>query len=197
MGLKNELIMHHVKMSSNSRRTKRFPWTMIASGASWLIGQGINQFFAYKRDKDIKKGLKILSDRQGNLQSNINSVKGQFAHYVTLDLKQKQHSDQMVRQLRSDLSGTQRNLDQLRIVLEGLVSSVNAKTDTIPVLSKLNQIQSELGIATLHDMPVVANALRQTLEGVRDGRQGVLRHRILPYTTLAGAFDQARSDVKE
>lgn len=186
------LEMHVTRRGAN----KRFAAIAGAiSGAAYVLGKGLSTLITMKRDRDMKEALKMLQSQQAKSQQTVISIQEQMAHYIRRDMQQMRATNEAISHVEKRLEETRDSIVKMISIWQNNTIKIERQVQVIPLLSKLNQIQNNLIITTIHDMPNIHRNLQEIIWGIGEAKRGILSPTLVPLEVLREALDNATNKL--
>ena len=151
------------KQQNNIRKDRGLA-SLAMSVLSWGASTGIKTYLDYKRQKDIMNGMKMLQNKQTLNSKAIISVKNDMAHFIRLDLSQKEALFEIIENMGLKVSELENNLINLQRNLVNVTDEINSKVQTIPLLSKFVEIKEKFGVLVYSRLPRLYNQEHRLLD---------------------------------
>ena len=180
--------------SNSSSRPKR---GLMVSGIGFALSTGIRALINLKRSNDLKKGMQMLKNNQILQGKSILSLRKSLAHYIRLDTKQQGAIYQNIQTIEAKADQTR---EEVSIILSNIMAAtqtLDAKTITIPLLSKLTQLRAELAILCFSTLPEMYYKNLEFVKNLRDAQRGTLRQSLLSKERISKAVDLAIEHLTE
>ena len=184
------------KQQNNIRKDRGLA-SLAMSVLSWGASTGIKTYLDYKRQKDIMNGMKMLQNKQTLNSKAIISVKNDMAHFIRLDLSQKEALFEIIENMGLKVSELENNLINLQRNLVNVTDEINSKIQTIPLLSKFVEIKEKFGVLVYSRLPRLYNQEHRLLENLRSAQKGILNHGLIDKQKLIEAINHAKEVLLE
>ena len=178
-------------------RRKRGVAAWIFSNFGWVLGQGIKTLMQLKRDRDLKKGLKMLANHQKMQDREILFLKQDLANYIKLDLKQQSALQARISIAEASLKNIGTQLNSLVYAVNRTVSKLDRQIIAVPALSRLVALRAHLDSLAFGILPSIYYSEMGLLRNLRDAERGTLKHGLIAENVLKRALREARIELKE
>ena len=169
-------------------RGKRFIADLIGLGI-----QGITSLLNHRKQRELKKGMKMLKDRHLQIQGRMSVVENEM-----LSLTQTQLAD--IKELRDDIMVLGQKINALHQQLKDhefdIMTLKNNQIDTRRALEFLSNTISDLFGRMQRYLSLYAQMhekLNNLLDAIDDLEKGELSHRVIPHRELAKMLKHVKS----
>ena len=197
--LQQQTLLDMANESTNlvTRKVTRKKRGLFMSGVGFALSTGVRALINWKRNKDIKKGMKLLNETQIMQGKAILSLKRELAHYVRVDLKAQGAIINRIAEMEKEAEQTRSEVSNILTNILAATASIDAKTITIPLLSKLVELRANLAMLCFHSLPSLFQRDLNFINNLRDAQRGVLKHDLLTKERLSKTIKMAVDHLLE
>ena len=181
-------------VTEKSHRNKR---GLMMTGIGFALSTGIRALINWKRNKDIRKGLKLLQEQQIMQGKSILSLRRELAHYVRIDLKAQSALISQISKMELEAKQSRTEVSNILTKILAATASFDAKTITIPLLSKLTELRADLAMLCFSSLPSLFQKDLNFMDNLRDAQRGVLKHHLISKEKLSKTIRMAVEHLNE